>query len=84
MRIRFERLFRDGFTVTDLDRPSRVLVVYRDRDPAAYDALRELELCMASVTPRRERHLHGVIQEAWAARERLFGRPALPARRPAA
>lgn len=84
MRIRFERLFRDGFTVTDLDRPSRVLVVYRDRDPRAYDALRELELCMASVTPRREAHLHGVIHEAWAARDRLFGRPALPARRPAA
>lgn len=84
MRIRFERLFRDGFTVTDLDRPGRVLVVYRDRDPRAYDALRELELCMADVTPRREQYLHGVIQETWAVRERLFGRPALPARRPAA
>ncbi len=84
MRIRFERLFRDGFTVTDLDRPGRVLVVTRDRDPRAFDALRELELCMADVTPRREQHLHGVIRNTWALREELFGCPALPAHRPAA
>ena len=69
MRIRFERLFRDGFTVTDLDRPGRVLVVYRDQDPCAYDALRELELCMVSVTPAREAQLHGVIAAAWRARD---------------
>ena len=84
MRIRFERLFRDGFLVTDIDRPWRTLTVYRDRDPRAYDALRELELCMADVTPARERHLHGIVRDTWALREELFGRPALSPPRPAA
>lgn len=80
LSIRFERLSRDAFTVTDRARPARVLVVYRDRDPLAYDALRELELCMADVTPRRERHLIGVIAAAWQARDARLGRPSLPVR----
>lgn len=84
MRIRFERLGRTGFVVTDVARPWRTLVVYQDRDPAAFAALRELELDMASVTPAREHRLHGVIREAWALRDQLFGRPALPAHRHAA
>ena len=80
LSIRFERLSRDAFTVTDRARPARVLVVYRDRDPLAYDALRELELCMADVTPRRERHLIGVVAAAWQARDARLGRPPLPVR----
>ena len=69
LAIRFERLTSDAFTVTDRARPWRVLVVYRDRDPLAYDALRELELCTADVTPRRETHLLGVIATVWAAHD---------------
>lgn len=87
LSIRFSRLSRDGFTVTDRDRPWRVLVVYRDSAPLAYDALREMELCMADVTPAREQHLLGVIAAAWYARDvqrspRWAGRD--PVLRPAA
>ncbi len=76
MRIRSERLGRTGFVVTDLARPWRTLVVYRHTHPAAFAALREpkagasqLELNMVGVTPAREAHLHGVIAQAWAARD---------------
>ena len=69
LSIRFERLGRTGFVVTDRARPWRTLVVYRDSHPAAFAALRELELCMASVTPAREARLHGVIAGAWRARD---------------
>ena len=69
LAIRFERLTGDAFTVTDRARPWRVLVVYRDRDPDAFDALRELELCTADVTPRREAHLLGLVAAAWRARD---------------
>lgn len=69
MRIRSERLGRTGFVVTDLARPWRTLVVYRHTHPAAFAALRELELNMAQVTPAREAYLHGVIAQAWAVRD---------------
>ena len=69
LSIRFERLGRTGFVVTDRDRPARTLVVYRDSHPAAFAALRELELDMASVTPARERLLLGLIAAAWRARD---------------
>ena len=40
LSIRFERLGRTGFVVTDRARPWRTLVVYRDSHPAAFAALR--------------------------------------------